>query len=133
MPRRKKVPVISLAVRPPVEPYDYATASGVDLSRVYAKCSGFKNSVLRDWIHKLSVQALGGNSDIRDEAMRRIAFIEENFITGDEVVVDLPTRFSPTGILLNEFLGIDMSVEHHLPEVVPVAVFDTVTETLPLQ
>jgi hypothetical protein len=52
-----------------------------DLKQIYARARGYKDSVLRQWIDNLSRHAMNGAAEVKAEALRRIAFIEQNLLS----------------------------------------------------
>lgn len=54
-----------------------------DLAIVYARARGYKDSVLRDWVRNLERFTLTADPSQRDEALRRIDFIESHLIKSE--------------------------------------------------
>lgn len=78
----------TLGEKKPVKPYDWKMAQTVSLARLYENARCLKNSVYRRWMDNLQQFISDPNPLIRDEAMRRIEYISENLVRGEDDISD---------------------------------------------
>jgi hypothetical protein len=101
--------VLNLAPKPKVKPYEWALAARVDLGKVYASARTLKNETYRQWILNLSRHLLSKNLALRDEAIRRIEYIETNLIRPELVSAEIIAGDFPI------HLGIDLAAPQPVP------------------